>query len=563
MGYIINTKPVLPSGADSQSAPKVDEQSKQPAITITSSAEASQTNSTNQQFGMRDVPESEKHKTMTQEEMQSKLAKGELMYGPVPQVPILDAIEGIKFDYNDGLRVFIPDVPAGQPKKKYHVQILEHTMGVVVHNGLLESGNYITTIQKFYTEFDLYIVAPENTDKDNAYFEQIATNQFPTITEEADKIILKENLKQIYSYARIPDVTKDVVENTFFTNHPDIEGGLKLQYHNAIQGICDYTNETYKFYHRFDPKGKELMVQLPVGTIGDSVGWFAYIERFQKKTGGKIICVMNPVISVLFKKQYPEITFIEPKNTLAYRPYACYKIGLFFKGNTTDQPYDFRYIGNHRTASKILDTNDDDIAPRVDLSAPRQIQEPYVCIAVQASAFCKLWSNPTGWQDVIKHLKSIGYRILCIDKETTTGQGIVINRIPWGVEDFTGNRPLQERINLLKDCDFFIGLSSGVSWLAWCAQCPVVMISGFTNPFNEFYTPYRVINTLFCHGCWNDERCDFDHFDYMWCPRHKGTDKAYECERVISAKHVLNVIEKIPAYQAQKKRFEEKEKQNG
>jgi len=552
MAYTINQKPVLKTGGGETPPPAPQPQQSQPAVEAESKPV-----STNQQFGMRDIPESEKHKAMTQEEMSAKLARGELMYGPVPQYPTLDAIDGVKFDYCDGLRVYIPKVPDGQPKKKFHIHIVEHRFGIVIHSSVMESDSYITTIQKYYTEFDLYVVKGASPINDDPFFESISQNT----GAEVDKI------RMIYEITRRPEVTKVITKDEFFAKNPEIaqDPEKKLLYCNVIEQVFDYTTENYKFFHRFDPKDKELMVQLPVGTIGDSVGWFAYIERFQKKTGGKIICVMNPVISVLFKKQYPEITFIEPKETSAYKPYACYKIGLFFKGNTTDQPYDFRYIGNHRTASKILDTNDDDIAPRVDLTAPRQIKDPYVCIAVQASAFCKLWSNPTGWHDVITHLKKLGYRILCIDKEPVTGQGIVVNHMPWGVEDFTGNRPLQERINLLKDCDFFIGLSSGVSWLAWMAKCPVVMISGFTNPFNEFYTPYRVINPLFCHGCWNDERCDFDHYDYMWCPRHKGTDKAYECERTISARHVINVLETIPAYQVQKKKYEEsvKEEQNG
>ena len=544
MAYTINQKPVLRAGGE-QTPPPV--QSQAPVQAPSQPATESKPVSTNQQFGMRDIPESEKHKSMTPAEMSAKLARGELMYGPLPPIPTMDIFDGLKFDYCDGLRVYIPPVPQGQPKKKYHVHIVEHRFGVVIHSSIMESDNYITTIQKFYTEFDLYVVREASPINDDPFFEQLAQEHEASI----------DNIRAIYEITRRPEVTKEITEQEFKAKHPELTEKEKLVYHNLVQIIFDYTAENYKFFHRFDPKDKEIMVQLPVGTIGDSVGWFAYVERFQKKTGAKIICVMNPIISILFKAQYPEITFIEPKDTSKYTPYACYKIGLFFKGNTTDQPYDFRYIGNHRTASKILDTNDDDIAPRVDLSAPRQIKDPYVCIAVQASAFCKLWSNPNGWHEVIAHLKSIGYRVLCIDKEPVTGQGIVVNHIPWGVEDFTGNKPLQERINLLKDCDFFIGLSSGVSWLAWCAQCPVVMISGFTNPFNEFYTPYRVINTLFCHGCWNDERCDFDHYDYMWCPRHKGTDKAYECERTISARHVLNVIETIPAYQAQKKRFEE------
>ena len=86
------------------------------------------------------------------------------------------------------------------------------------------------------------------------------------------------------------------------------------------------------------------------------------------------------------------------------------------------------------------------------------------------------------------------------------------------------------------------------------------MISGFTNPFNEYYTPYRVINPIFCHGCWNDETCDFDHYDYMWCPKHKNTVRAYECSKNITPEHVLNVIARIPAYQRMKAAYDEKHK---
>jgi autotransporter strand-loop-strand O-heptosyltransferase len=44
-----------------------------------------------------------------------------------------------------------------------------------------------------------------------------------------------------------------------------------------------------------------------------------------------------------------------------------------------------------------------------------------------------------------------------------------------------------------------VGLSSGLSWLAWAAGTPVVMIAGFTHPTNEFATPYRVINYHACN----------------------------------------------------------------
>ena len=76
-----------------------------------------------------------------------------------------------------------------------------------------------------------------------------------------------------------------------------------------------------------------------------------------------------------------------------------------------------------------------------------------------------------------------------------------------------------------------------------------MLISGFSHPLNEFYTPYRVINYLACHSCWNDMRFDFDNNDYFWCPRHKDTPRQYECTRMISSQQVIDTIKTMPAYQ--------------
>jgi hypothetical protein len=104
-----------------------------------------------------------------------------------------------------------------------------------------------------------------------------------------------------------------------------------------------------------------------------------------------------------------------------------------------------------------------------------------------------------------------------------------------------------------KHAEFFIGLSSGLSWLAWAAGRPVVMISGFTHPTNEFETPYRVINYHACNSCWNDVRHLFDHKDFMYCPRHKDTPRQFECTRLITVEQVKAVVQRIPGFGAHAK----------
>jgi autotransporter strand-loop-strand O-heptosyltransferase len=398
---------------------------------------------------------------------QTKQPEQPKIYGDIPPVPTQTAIEGIKFDFNDGIRVQFPATG------NYRVCFSDIDTGIILYNTDVEPNAMVTSVKKFFIKFRLEIFRQGETE--------------------------------------------------------------------AI------------FTHDYDAKKQEVMIQLPVGTIGDSIGWFSYVERFQQKHQCKVLCVMTPWIADLVRDQYPNIKFIEAKDTLNYKPYACYYMGLFFKGNVDNQPTDFRYIGLHRTAGYILGVDPSDIPPRFKLDAPRTIKEPYVCIAVQSSSQAKYWNNPDGWREIVKFLKTNGYRVICIDKAPAHGNGIVWNHIPNGAEDFTGDIPLQERVNLLKDADFFIGLSSGLSWLAWCCKIPVVMISGFTHPTNEFHTPYRVINYHTCNSCWNDMRIDFDHFDFLWCPRHKNTERHFECTRLISADHVKNIIKKLPEFQEQEK----------
>ena len=289
---------------------------------------------------------------------------------------------------------------------------------------------------------------------------------------------------------------------------------------------------------------------LPVGTLGDTLGWFPYVERFQQAHDCRITCAMAEKLIPLFKETYPNVNFATRDDVQPDKYYATYNIGLFFDdAECKYQPSDFRLVGLHRTAGYILGIDPTELPARIALlDDTRPIAERYVCIAAQSSSQCKYWNNPTGWREVVDFLKQKGYRVVCIDQKPTHGTGIVWNQIPYGVEDETGDRSLQERARWLKHADFFVGLSSGLSWLAWSVGVPVVLISGFTHPTNEFFTPYRVFNAHTCNSCWNDVRHRFNHSDYLWCPRLANTPRQFECTRLITAAHVKRVIETIPDF---------------
>ncbi len=310
------------------------------------------------------------------------------------------------------------------------------------------------------------------------------------------------------------------------------------------------------FSHEYSAKDKEVLIQFPVGTLGDTMGWFPYAVKFKEAHGCKLTCAMGEKLIPLFRDVYPDIAFVTHEEVKTDRFYATYSIGLFFDDKDfVHQPCDFRHVGLHRTAGYILGVDPTEKPPLLALADDsRPMAEPYVCIAVQSTTQSKCWNNPEGWYAIVRFLKEAGYRVVCIDQKPMHGTGLIWNHIPNGAEDETGDRSLPERARWLKHAEFFVGLSSGLAWLAWAAGTPVVMITGFTHPTNEFETPYRVINYHACNSCWNDVRHRFDHKDFFWCPRHKDTPRQFECTRLITVEHVKATIRKIPQFAEMQKR---------
>jgi autotransporter strand-loop-strand O-heptosyltransferase len=307
--------------------------------------------------------------------------------------------------------------------------------------------------------------------------------------------------------------------------------------------------------HDYDPRHQDVLIQFPVGTLGDVLAWFPYAARFaDRHKECRVTCALSGLIIPLLRGAYPNLRLVTHEEMvelgLAETMYATYSLGVFFGDEANDwQPADFRLVGLHRTAAYILGVDPAEEAPRISLpDETRAVDEPYAVIAAQSSSGCKYWNNPNGWRDIVAFLKDNGYRVICIDQKPVHGHGLMWTQIPHGAEDETGDRPLIERARLLRHASLFVGLSSGLAWLAWAAGCPVVLISGFTHPTNEFATPYRVINWHACNSCWNDQRHRFDHKDFLWCPRHQDTPRHFECTRLITAVQVKQVIETIPGF---------------
>jgi CxxC motif-containing protein len=250
--------------------------------------------------------------------------------------------------------------------------------------------------------------------------------------------------------------------------------------------------------------------------------------------------VFNPDVRKIFVDSYPNITFLPIENTGNYY-FASYKIGYFFNWKEGYAPEDPRTISLSMLASKILGLGLKEYKPKLKINKSEKSQKKYVCIGIQSTAQCKYWNRKNGWEDIVKYLNQNDYEVWCIDKHSSFGSGEYMNYMPQGVIDKTGNIPLETRLEQLAGAEFFIGIGSGLSWLAWAANIPVIMISGFSKSWAEFYTPYRVINENVCNGCWNDTSHHFDKSKWDWCPRGKN----FECSKEISPSQVISCINRL------------------
>jgi autotransporter strand-loop-strand O-heptosyltransferase len=146
-------------------------------------------------------------------------------------------------------------------------------------------------------------------------------------------------------------------------------------------------------------------------------------------------------------------------------------------------------------------------------------------------------------------LRKAGITPVVTEKDELFGKPPFYNGIPKKSVKKLGIS-LLDTINYIEHAEFFVGLSSGLSWLAHGLGKKVAMISNFSEDWYEFdindENYIRIINRDVCHGCWNKVGIDFDFVsqDWFWCPKHKGTDRHFECHTSITPQFVFDSIKK-------------------
>jgi len=296
-----------------------------------------------------------------------------------------------------------------------------------------------------------------------------------------------------------------------------------------------------KYKYEISLKDKRVYVALDSKSIGDTLAWFPYVDEFRKKHDCKLIC--STFHNHLFEENYPDIEFVKPGDVVNDL-YAMYTIGWYYNSETSidfyKNPFDFRNQPLQKTASDILGLDYIELVPKIKLKSNIE-KEKLVTIAIHSTAQAKYWNNPTGWQEVVDYLKSEGYRVVLLSRESN---GYMGNWHPTEIEKLEEG-PLETVIEMMQKSKLFIGIGSGLSWLSWATGTTTCIISGFSADYTETTT-----NTIRvtapqnkCSNCFNTHRLDAG--DWNWCPLHKGTERQFECTKSITSEMVITKLKKI------------------
>jgi autotransporter strand-loop-strand O-heptosyltransferase len=289
---------------------------------------------------------------------------------------------------------------------------------------------------------------------------------------------------------------------------------------------------------------KTVLIHLLSNSIGDTIASTPYVSEYQKRHNVNVIFNINEPFIFLLNEVYENIQFISRNNIVEYDE----KISIDYVFNKSIQSGYAEQLGFE---------NPPYIRPVVSIpELLRPIKNKYIALGVHSTCQVKYWNHPNGlksqgdatnWNELSSILRKRGYTPVTVEKDEMYGVPPFYNGIPSKSNKQVG-KTILDAANIINHSEFYIGLSSGMSWIAHALGKKVVMISNFTEDWNEFDLSLddyiRITDKSVCHGCWNKINIDFEFNknDWYWCPLHKDTERQFECHKSIS---VNDVVEKI------------------
>jgi autotransporter strand-loop-strand O-heptosyltransferase len=310
---------------------------------------------------------------------------------------------------------------------------------------------------------------------------------------------------------------------------PNMWSRLDKRYLTDVTIEVKYNNRTIEKVNILEHfKGKKVFICFESKSLGDTLAWIPYCEEFRIKYKCEVI--VSTFMNSLFEKSYPELKFVG-RGVVVENIAGMFELGWFYDKNK--EPQHPVTIPLQQDATNILRLEYKEVIPKLDFTPKeRPIEQKYVCISIHSTAQLKYWDY---WQELVDWLVSEGYQVCEVSKEKTE-----LNNLTEVLD-----KSLPSVMNYLHHAEFYIGLSSGISWLSFAMRKKVFMIANFSTKDHEFQTDcIRITDESVCHGCWNNPMFKFDKSSWKYCPEHEDTPQAFECHKSISAQRVIDEIKK-------------------
>jgi autotransporter strand-loop-strand O-heptosyltransferase len=290
-----------------------------------------------------------------------------------------------------------------------------------------------------------------------------------------------------------------------------------------------YSKEELVQYNELEPnckdlKDKTILLHFDSFCLGDSICFAAFIDHFIEHHQPRYVYITT-FLRHIFESNNDRVEFISATD--------------ISRSLTIDKLINVGYDKNdlqHTMGGMFYATKDTMLIPQnlkpgkvPVIPKQRNVIRNKITIAPETLKKIAEWDKDK-WQNLVNILVNNGFEVYNVSYEDRMKLDNVV--------DVHGFDDINVSLGHILDSRLFIGLSSGLAWLAWSYNVPVVMISGFTKKHNEFDC-YRVMSESGCSGCFNI----FKNIKTT-CPIFKDTDRSNECSKLITVDMVIEQINK-------------------
>ena len=271
-------------------------------------------------------------------------------------------------------------------------------------------------------------------------------------------------------------------------------------------------------------EGKEILMHFDSFCLGDTICFSSFIDPFLEYHKPKKVLI-STFFPFLFQSTDPRYEFINANQKKEIIVDKLLDVG--YDKNSLEDTLGGMLSATKRTMWLPQNTKQGK-CPVIQYK--RIVNKNKISIAPESLKKIAQWNydGNLGWQVVVDSLVNFGYEVSNVSYENTMNLK--------NVKGFHGNNDIRISLFEILESRIFVGLSSGLAWLAWAYGIPVVMISSFTKSHNEFEC-FRVVNPNSCTGCFNT----FQNIKST-CPLFLGTERENECHKTITPKMVIDKI---------------------